>query len=66
MDPETVMALASTIYYRAKWHSEFNEGRTEKGLFHLLSADGETVECDFMHKGGSNTYYWQISLVLFL
>ena len=58
MDPETVMALASTIYYRAKWHSEFNEGRTEKGLFHLLSADGETVECDFMHKGGSNTYYW--------
>ncbi len=58
MDPETVMALASTIYYRAKWHSEFNESRTEKGLFHLLSADGETVECDFMHKGGSNTYYW--------
>ena len=57
MDPETVMALASTIYYRAKWHSEFNEARTEKSLFHLLSADGETVECDFMHKGGSNTYY---------
>ena len=58
MDPETIMALASTIYYRAKWHSEFSESRTEKGLFHLLSADGETVECDFMHKGGSNTYYW--------
>lgn len=58
MTPETVMALASTIYYRAKWHSEFNEAKTEKGLFHLLSADGETVECDFMHKGGSNTYYW--------
>lgn len=47
-----------TIYYRAKWHSEFNEAGTEKGLFHLFSADGETVECDFMHKGGSNTYYW--------
>ena len=58
MDPETVMALASTIYYRAKWHSEFNEAGTEKGLFHLFSADGETVECDFMDKGGSNTYYW--------
>lgn len=58
MDPETVMALASTIYYRAKWHSEFNEAKTEKGLFHLLNADGETVECDFMHKGGSNNYYW--------
>ena len=58
MDPETVMALASTIYYRAKWHSEFNEAGTEKGLFHLFSADGETVECDYMHKGGSNTYYW--------
>ena len=58
MDPETVMALASTIYYRAKWHSEFSEDRTEKGLFHLLSADGETVECDFMHKDSSNNYYW--------
>ena len=58
MDPETIMALASTIYYRAKWHSEFSEDRTEKGLFHLLSSDGATVECDFMHKGGSNTYYW--------
>ena len=58
MDPETTMALASTIYYRAKWHSEFSESRTEKGLFHLLSADGETVECDFMHTGGSNTSYW--------
>ena len=29
MDPETIMALASTIYYRAKWHSEFSEDRTE-------------------------------------
>lgn len=58
MDPETVMALASTIYYRAKWRSEFNEARTEKGLFHLLSPDGATVECDFMHQGGSNNYYW--------
>lgn len=58
MTPETVMALASTIYYRAKWHSGFSESRTDKGLFHLFSADGESVECDFMHKSGSNTYYW--------
>ena len=58
MDPESVMAQASTIYYRAKWHSEFSESRTKKGLFNLPGADGETVECDFMHKGGSNTYYW--------
>lgn len=55
---ESVNFNQSTMYYRAKWHSEFNEAGTEKGLFHLFSADGETVECDFMHKGGSNTYYW--------
>jgi len=58
MDPEVIMALASTIYYRAKWSSEFSENRTEKGQFHLLSADDETVECDFMHKSDAMEYYW--------
>lgn len=58
MSAETIMALASAIYYRAKWDSEFSEAGTEKGLFHPLSAEGESVECDFMHKSSGNTYYW--------
>ncbi len=58
MDAETILALASTIYYRAKWSSEFSESNTAEGLFHLPGADGESVSCDFMHKSGSNSYYW--------
>lgn len=58
MDPETILALATTIYFKAKWHNEFSEGKTAEGLFHLLSADGESVACDFMHQSGSRNYYW--------
>ena len=58
MNPETIMALASTIYFRAKWSGEFSKNNTQRGLFHLPSADGESVECDFMHKNGTNNYYW--------
>ena len=58
MSPETIMALATTIYFRSKWSNEFSESKTEKGLFHLPDAEGTAVECDFMHKSGTNTYYW--------
>jgi len=55
LDGDTIMALASTLYFRAKWSGEFSKNRTEKGLFH---APGGDVEADFMHQGGSDTYYW--------
>lgn len=58
MSPETILALATTVYFRAKWGSEFNENKTSEGLFHIPSAEGETVSCEFMHKSGSRTYYW--------
>lgn len=56
MDPETILALATTVYFRAKWSSEFNKNATEPGQFNL-SAD-EQITCDFMHKSGSRNYYW--------
>lgn len=56
LDPETVLALASTIYFRGKWSSEFSPSRTEPEIFHAPDGD---VECDFMHQsGGTGTYYW--------
>lgn len=55
LDPETIMALAATISFHAKWHNEFSESRTEEGVFHGENGD---VKCDFMHQGGSRTYYW--------
>lgn len=55
MDDNTLMALASTIYYRAKWSGEFSKGNTREETFHGGQGD---ISCDFMHQGGSNTYYW--------
>lgn len=55
LDAETLMALATTIYFRAKWSSEFSEEMTQEKVFHAPSGD---VTCDFMHQGGSDYYYW--------
>ena len=58
MRPDTVLALASTIHFRAKWESEFSKSNTEKGVFNLLDGNNETIECDFMYKSGTQNYYW--------
>jgi len=58
MSPETIMALATTICFRAKWSSEFSESATGEGVFHTLNADGEDITCDFMHQSGTRNYYW--------
>ena len=55
MDKETILALATTIYFRAKWAGEFSESNTSPDTFHADSGD---VTCDFMHQSGTNTYYW--------
>ncbi len=55
LKPETVMAIASTIYYKARWSDEFHEGLTEKDIFHGTDKD---TEVDFMHRTDSRTYYW--------
>ena len=55
MDKETILALATTIYFRAKWSGEFSESNTSPDAFH---ADNGDVTCDFMHQSGTNTYYW--------
>ncbi|MBQ2739595.1 MAG: hypothetical protein IJF36_05115 [Oscillibacter sp.] len=55
LEPQTVLALASTIAFQAKWDEEFSESQTNQGIFHAASGD---VECDFMHQDGSDRYYW--------
>ena len=54
-DAETVLALASTVYFRSKWSDEFSLDKTESGVFH--TPDGDT-EAEFMHSSGSGYYYW--------
>ena len=55
MSPETVMALASTLYYRAKWQNEFREEDTKEGYFY--GPEGE-IRCDFMNSSNFSNYYW--------
>ena len=50
MKPETVLALASTIYFKAAW-----EDGTETGTFHALSGD---VDVDFMRRTLDGAFYW--------
>ena len=52
--PETVIALASTIYFRAKWGSEFSKSATADGVFHAPDGD---VTHKFMHETMESTYY---------
>lgn len=55
MDRETILALATTIYFRAKWDDEFSETNTAPDTFYSAAGD---VSCDFMNQSGTNTYYW--------
>lgn len=58
LDPNTVLALYSTVFFRAKWAhgTEFSARNNTRGTFH--APDGDT-ECTFMHKKElKTTYYW--------
>ena len=53
---ETVLALYSTIFYRAKWQNEFNPKNNTEGIFHSPAGDRTTT---FMNKQRmTGAYYW--------
>ena len=53
--PDTVLALASTVYFQSKWKEEFSKSNTREGTFHCLSGD---TSADFLRSDGADTYYW--------
>ena len=55
MDPATVLALATTVYFRAKWDKEFDEANNTEEIFHAVSGD---IKTEFMHQSGSDNYFW--------
>ena len=55
LDPNTVIALVSAIYYRAPWSDSFYDGATTQDVFHAPDGD---VTVDFMHSSDSNTVYY--------
>lgn len=55
MDPATVLALATTVYFRAKWDKEFDEANNTEEIFHAASGD---IKTEFMHQSASDNYFW--------
>lgn len=55
MTKQTVMALATTLYFNAKWGYEFTEDDTVPKIFHSPGGD---VETDFMHQREWQDYCW--------
>lgn len=56
LPPNTLLALYSTIYYRAKWNDEFRSVNNTQKVFHGTS--GDTV-CTYMNsKEWEMYYYW--------
>ena len=53
LDRDTIFALATTVYFKAKWAAEFSKGKTTPQVFHAPAGDMET---DFMHQRGNGTY----------
>ena len=56
MNPDTLLALVSTIYYRARWGDEFDSDKTEQDVFH---APGGDVTADFMRQKLILTDYYR-------
>ena len=56
LDPYTVFALASTMYFSASWNSEFSENKTETDTFH--GVDGDT-QADFMNRSYTAYTYFR-------
>ena len=56
MSPETILTLASTVYYQAKWKNEFREENNAERTFHSPAGD---VACTFMTQTDTyGVYYW--------
>ncbi len=52
--PSTVMYLINAIYFKANWHTPFDEDQTTDKIFHLI--DGSSVEVPMMY--AQKTEHW--------
>lgn len=55
LDADTVLSLASAIYFEASWSDKFAESKTEPDIFHAPSGD---VTVDFLNQKAERNYYW--------
>ncbi len=46
LDPETIMALYSTVYFRAKWDNQFDKNKNDTKIFRAANGD---IQTEFMN-----------------
>ena len=56
LNPQTVLAICSTIYFKAPWADSFNKDFTDRMTFHAASGD---MECEFMHTSLEHCRYYE-------
>lgn len=56
LTPDTVFALASTVYYRVKWSNSFNKKANTQDIFH--GTDGDTTVTYMNDSYDGLTYYY--------
>ena len=56
-DPDTVLGLVSTLYFKAAWSTPFDPDSNTRGVFHSPSGD---VKTEYLHYGEwfDTQYYW--------
>lgn len=52
---DTVLALASAVYFRGMWSSAFDPADTEPGVFYSAAGD---ITADFMYQAMGGSCYW--------
>ena len=53
-EPENLLRLYNTIYYKAGWREPFESSQTETDIF--TAADGGKQQADFLHKRDEGSY----------
>ncbi len=51
---DTLLSLASTLYFKCRWTEEFSGSKTARETFH---AKAEDILCDFMHQSRPMNFY---------
>lgn len=53
-DPDTIIALATSLYFKAGWTNEFSKANTKENVFYAPQRD---MTAEFMNKNSHGTYY---------
>ncbi len=57
LSADTILALVTTVYFKARWASEFYADSNTQDVFHTGGDSGD-ITVEYMHASPTATYYW--------